>query len=107
MPPCCAIQKGPQSDRVVNGWDDFETVALLATMEEIWKGQRTARSTRRWRSTMNQHDQQESEQKYADEEGLMWAETSAKTGEGVNEIFTAIGEYWSSLPHHISDFVDC
>ncbi|KAG6878165.1 hypothetical protein C0993_011238 [Termitomyces sp. T159_Od127] len=30
--------------------------------------------------------------KYADEEGLMWAETSAKTGEGVTEIFTAIGE---------------
>lgn len=34
---------------------------------------------------------QEEAQKYAEEEGLMWAETSAKTGEGVQEIFTAIG----------------
>lgn len=34
---------------------------------------------------------EEEAKKYADEEGLMWAETSAKTGEGVNEIFTAIG----------------
>ncbi|KIY46324.1 ras-domain-containing protein [Fistulina hepatica ATCC 64428] len=33
---------------------------------------------------------QEEAKKYAEEEGLMWAETSAKTGEGVNEIFTAI-----------------
>lgn len=39
---------------------------------------------------------EEEAKKYADEEGLMWAETSAKSGEGVNEIFTAIGEY--SLP---------
>ena len=35
---------------------------------------------------------QEEAKKYADEEGLMWTETSAKTGEGVTEIFTAIGE---------------
>ncbi|KAJ2918366.1 hypothetical protein MD484_g2049, partial [Candolleomyces efflorescens] len=34
---------------------------------------------------------QEEAQKYAEEEGLMWAETSAKSGEGVQEIFTAIG----------------
>jgi len=34
---------------------------------------------------------QEEAKKYADEEGLMWAETSAKSGEGVQEIFTAIG----------------
>lgn len=34
---------------------------------------------------------QEEAKKYADEEGLMWTETSAKTGEGVTEIFTAIG----------------
>ena len=35
---------------------------------------------------------QEEAKKYADEEGLMWGETSAKTGEGVSDIFTAIGE---------------
>ncbi|PPQ64247.1 hypothetical protein CVT24_008650 [Panaeolus cyanescens] len=35
---------------------------------------------------------QEEAKKYADEEGLMWTETSAKTGEGVNEIFTAIAQ---------------
>jgi len=34
---------------------------------------------------------QEEAKKYADEEGLMWTETSAKTGEGVTEIFTEIG----------------
>ncbi|KAI8981177.1 GTP-binding protein RAB5 [Trametes punicea] len=35
---------------------------------------------------------QEEAKKYADEEGLMWGETSAKTGEGVSEIFTAIAK---------------
>ena len=35
---------------------------------------------------------QEEAQKYAEEEGLMWAETSAKSGEGVADIFTAIGK---------------
>ncbi|THV06544.1 GTP-binding protein RAB5 [Dendrothele bispora CBS 962.96] len=35
---------------------------------------------------------EEEAKKYADEEGLMWAETSAKTGEGVTEIFTAIAK---------------
>jgi Ras-related protein Rab-5C len=34
---------------------------------------------------------QEEAKKYAEEEGLMWGETSAKTGEGVAEIFSAIG----------------
>ncbi|KIJ54191.1 hypothetical protein M422DRAFT_25147 [Sphaerobolus stellatus SS14] len=34
----------------------------------------------------------EEAQKYAEEEGLMWGEASAKTGEGVNEIFTAIAK---------------
>jgi Ras-related protein Rab-5C len=38
---------------------------------------------------------QEEAQKYAEEEGLMWAETSAKTGDGVTDIFTRIGQ---SLP---------
>lgn len=33
---------------------------------------------------------QEEAKKYADEEGLMWGETSAKTGEGVSDIFNAI-----------------
>lgn len=35
---------------------------------------------------------QEEAQKYAEEEGLMWAETSAKNGEGVADIFTRIGQ---------------
>ncbi|EIM92374.1 GTP-binding protein RAB5 [Stereum hirsutum FP-91666 SS1] len=35
---------------------------------------------------------QEEAQKYAEEEGLMWAETSAKSGEGVSDIFTAIAK---------------
>ncbi|KAI0281646.1 GTP-binding protein RAB5 [Russula aff. rugulosa BPL654] len=35
---------------------------------------------------------QEEAQKYAQEEGLMWAETSAKTGEGVTDIFTRIAK---------------
>jgi Ras-related protein Rab-5C len=35
---------------------------------------------------------QEEAQKYAQEEGLMWAETSAKTGDGVTDIFTRIGQ---------------
>jgi len=35
---------------------------------------------------------QEEAQKYAEEEGLMWAETSAKSGEGVQEIFAAIAK---------------
>lgn len=34
---------------------------------------------------------QEEAQKYAEEEGLMWGETSAKSGEGVSDIFTALG----------------
>ncbi|KZO94111.1 GTP-binding protein RAB5 [Calocera viscosa TUFC12733] len=33
---------------------------------------------------------QEEAQKFAEEEGLMWCETSAKTGEGVNDIFDRI-----------------
>ncbi|KAH0837927.1 GTP-binding protein RAB5 [Lanmaoa asiatica] len=35
---------------------------------------------------------QEEAQKYAEEEGLMWSETSAKSGEGVADIFTAIAK---------------
>jgi len=35
---------------------------------------------------------QEEAQKYAEEEGLMWCEASAKTGEGVQDIFMTIGE---------------
>ncbi|KAH9837321.1 GTP-binding protein RAB5 [Rhodofomes roseus] len=35
---------------------------------------------------------QEEAKKYADEEGLMWGETSAKSGEGVQEIFAAIAK---------------
>jgi Ras-related protein Rab-5C len=40
---------------------------------------------------------QEEAQKYAEEEGLMWAETSAKTGEGVTEIFHSIGGLYKHL----------
>ena len=36
---------------------------------------------------------QEEAKKYAEEEGLMWGETSAKSGEGVSDIFTSIGTY--------------
>ncbi|KAH7915728.1 GTP-binding protein RAB5 [Hygrophoropsis aurantiaca] len=35
---------------------------------------------------------QEEAKKYAEEEGLMWGETSAKSGEGVSDIFTAIAK---------------
>ncbi len=35
----------------------------------------------------------EQAQKYAEEEGLMGGETSAKTGEGINEIFDTLGEF--------------
>ncbi|KAG7099853.1 hypothetical protein E1B28_001660 [Marasmius oreades] len=35
---------------------------------------------------------EEEAKKYAEEEGLMWGETSAKTGEGVNDIFTDIAK---------------
>ncbi|KAI5120790.1 hypothetical protein M0805_002417 [Coniferiporia weirii] len=35
---------------------------------------------------------QEEAQKYAEEEGLMWGETSAKTGEGVANIFTSLAK---------------
>jgi Ras-related protein Rab-5C len=44
---------------------------------------------------------EEEAKKYAEEEGLMWAETSAKSGEGVSEIFTAIGAFVRpSLSYH-------
>lgn len=36
---------------------------------------------------------QEEARKYAEEEGLMWMEASAKTGEGVQDIFMNIGAY--------------
>ncbi|KAG2155698.1 GTP-binding protein RAB5 [Suillus clintonianus] len=35
---------------------------------------------------------EEEARKYANEEGLLWSETSAKTGEGVNLIFNAIAK---------------
>ena len=46
---------------------------------------------------------QEEAQKYAEEEGLMWVETSAKTGEGVTDIFTRIGQ---SIPLVVLDVID-
>jgi Ras-related protein Rab-5C len=36
---------------------------------------------------------EEEASKYAEEEGLLWSETSAKTGDGVNAIFNAIGTF--------------
>lgn len=48
---------------------------------------------------------EEEAKKYADEEGLMWAETSAKTGEGVSEIFTAIGMIHFCRPTMVFDIV--
>jgi Ras-related protein Rab-5C len=40
---------------------------------------------------------EEEAKKYADEEGLMWTETSAKTGDGVVEIFTEIGGFYHAF----------
>lgn len=48
---------------------------------------------------------QEEAKKYADEEGLMWTETSAKSGEGVTEVFTAIGRF--HLVFHITSKIYC
>lgn len=50
---------------------------------------------------------QEEAKKYADEEGLMWTETSAKTGEGVTEIFTAIGESFHLLTSLVLLIMSC
>ncbi len=46
---------------------------------------------------------QEEAKKYADEEGLMWGETSAKSGEGVSDIFTSIGTSCCSVSLDSSD----
>jgi Ras-related protein Rab-5C len=48
---------------------------------------------------------QEEAQKYAEEEGLMWAETSAKTGEGVTDIFTRIGQCLPRTVFGIDDLI--
>jgi len=40
---------------------------------------------------------EEEAKKFADEEGLMWAETSAKSGEGVTELFDAIARKLPSV----------
>jgi len=46
---------------------------------------------------------QEEAKKYAEEEGLMWGETSAKSGEGVSDIFTTIGQ---NLSEYVRSAVD-
>lgn len=43
---------------------------------------------------------QEEAQKYAEEEGLLWFETSAKSGTGVSNVFTTIGMMMTSIPAH-------
>ena len=48
---------------------------------------------------------EEEAKKYAEEEGLMWGETSAKTGEGVNDIFTAIGASFISSANQLSELI--
>lgn len=45
---------------------------------------------------------EEEASKYADEQGLLWSETSAKSGEGVNAIFNAIGVFVLYLSHFAS-----
>ncbi len=42
----------------------------------------------------------EEAQKYAEEEGLMWGEASAKTGDNVQTLFTDIGKCCED--HHLS-----
>ena len=50
---------------------------------------------------------EEEAKKYADEEGLMWGETSAKSGEGVSEIFAAIGATLSACSEiNITNWLD-
>lgn len=43
---------------------------------------------------------QEEAQKYAEEEGLLWFETSAKSGTGVSNVFTTIGMMMALIPAH-------
>lgn len=43
---------------------------------------------------------QEEAKKYAEEEGLMWGETSAKSGEGVSDIFVSLGMCFYSFYIH-------
>ena len=44
----------------------------------------------------------EEAQKYAEEESLLWFETSAKSGEGVEEVFKAIG---MSCPNYVQVYL--
>lgn len=49
---------------------------------------------------------EEEASKYADEQGLLWSETSAKSGEGVNAIFNAIGAFVLCLiPFSLTHFM--
>lgn len=43
---------------------------------------------------------QEEAQKYAEEEGLLWFETSAKSGTGVSNVFTTIGTMTTLIYAH-------
>lgn len=42
---------------------------------------------------------QEEAQKYAEEEGLLWGEASAKSGENVQNLFAEIGERFAAMIH--------
>ena len=48
---------------------------------------------------------QEEAKKYAEEEGLMWGETSAKSGDGVSDIFTSIGAFYLLHCQSVGDLV--
>jgi Ras-related protein Rab-5C len=47
----------------------------------------------------NREVSKEEAEKYAQEEGLIWKETSAKTAEGVADMFETIGTFFTLISH--------